>query len=139
MERHPQQKFIKDSHELRYSSNAPSHELEEIEDGVSHTKNVESLPYHPSGTSIKELHTQHEQVRKTSKVDTTDRSRYNNIVAEKKAANRYRWKLMIGLFFPFSVQALDITIIASAAPFIASDFRTYFARLSQSAIPLIVC
>ncbi|KAG4424416.1 hypothetical protein IFR04_002472 [Cadophora malorum] len=32
MERHPQQKFIKDSHELRYSSNAPSHELEEIED-----------------------------------------------------------------------------------------------------------
>ncbi|KAL5324576.1 hypothetical protein ACEPPN_009122 [Leptodophora sp. 'Broadleaf-Isolate-01'] len=32
---------------------------------------------------------------------------------------------MAGLFFPFALQALDKTIIASALPFIASDFRKY--------------
>jgi hypothetical protein len=41
---------------------------------------------------------------------------------QKKAASRYRWKLIAGLVLPFSVQALDVTIIASALPFIASDF-----------------
>jgi MFS family permease len=42
---------------------------------------------------------------------------------EKRAARRYRWLLTAGLFFPFTVQALDATIIAGALPFIASDFR----------------
>jgi hypothetical protein len=42
---------------------------------------------------------------------------------QKKAARKYRWKLMAGLFFPFALQALDATVIASALPFIASDFR----------------
>lgn len=42
---------------------------------------------------------------------------------EKRAARIYRWKLIGGLFFPFSVQALDTTIVAGALPFIASDFR----------------
>ena len=41
---------------------------------------------------------------------------------EKKAARRYRIRLIIGLFFPFALQALDVTIIASALPWIASDF-----------------
>lgn len=41
---------------------------------------------------------------------------------EKHAATKYRWKLIAGLFFPFSVQALDTTIVAGALPFIASDF-----------------
>jgi MFS family permease len=35
----------------------------------------------------------------------------------------YRRRLMLGLFFPFLVQSLDVTIIAGALPFIASDFR----------------
>ena len=42
---------------------------------------------------------------------------------EKRAARRYRWLLIGGLFFPFMVQSLDVTIIAGALPFIASDFR----------------
>jgi hypothetical protein len=42
---------------------------------------------------------------------------------EKLAARRYRILLIIGLFFPFALQALDVTIIASALPWIASDFR----------------
>lgn len=44
---------------------------------------------------------------------------------EKRAARRYRWLLISGLFFPFMVQSLDATIIAGALSFIASDFRKY--------------
>ncbi|KAF4621880.1 hypothetical protein G7Y89_g14463 [Cudoniella acicularis] len=39
------------------------------------------------------------------------------------AARRYRIRLIAGLFFPFALQALDVTIIASALPWIASDFN----------------
>ncbi|CAH0022055.1 unnamed protein product, partial [Clonostachys rhizophaga] len=35
---------------------------------------------------------------------------------------KYRWKIILGLVFPFALQALDSTIIASALPWIASDF-----------------
>ncbi|KAE8452510.1 hypothetical protein EG329_000413 [Mollisiaceae sp. DMI_Dod_QoI] len=41
---------------------------------------------------------------------------------EQRAMKKYRLKLMAGLFLPFLVQSLDSTIIASALPFIASDF-----------------
>ena len=34
----------------------------------------------------------------------------------------YRWKLIAGLSLPFSIQALETTIVAGALPFIASDF-----------------
>lgn len=50
--------------------------------------------------------------------------------AEKLAARKYRWKLIAGLFLPFSVQALDATIIASALPFMASDFRKLSTSLA---------
>ncbi|KAI9744122.1 MAG: hypothetical protein M1818_002274 [Claussenomyces sp. TS43310] len=43
-------------------------------------------------------------------------------LTEKKAARIYRWKIVIGLLLPSALQALDVTIIASALPFIASDF-----------------
>lgn len=41
---------------------------------------------------------------------------------EQKAARIYRTKLMAGLMLPFTLQALDITIIAGALPWIADDF-----------------
>jgi hypothetical protein len=41
---------------------------------------------------------------------------------EKRAARIYRWKLVAGLCLPFSLQALETTIVAGALPFIASDF-----------------
>jgi hypothetical protein len=44
---------------------------------------------------------------------------------EQLAARLYRIKLIVGLFFPFALQALDVTIIASALPWIASDFRRF--------------
>ncbi|RAL67941.1 hypothetical protein DID88_008665 [Monilinia fructigena] len=46
---------------------------------------------------------------------------------DKRAFSRYRWRLTAGLMLPYMVQALDLTIIAGALPFIASDFN----QLSQ--------
>jgi len=50
-------------------------------------------------------------------------------IDEKRQMTHYRRRLMLGLFFPFLVQSLDVTIIAGALPFIASDFRKYFLTL----------
>jgi hypothetical protein len=53
---------------------------------------------------------------------------------EKRAARTYRWKLIAGLFLPFTVQALDTTIVAGALPFIASDFRMSWCLVPQDFI-----
>ncbi|KAL7624342.1 hypothetical protein AAE478_005904 [Parahypoxylon ruwenzoriense] len=42
--------------------------------------------------------------------------------AEERAASRYRWKLALCLILPYALQALDVTIVASALPWIAADF-----------------
>lgn len=42
--------------------------------------------------------------------------------AEKKRRRKYRLKIILGLFLPYTLQALDTTIIASALKFIAEDF-----------------
>ena len=56
-------------------------------------------------------------------------------VAETKRKNVYRWKIILGLFSPYCLQALDTTIVASALPFIAEDFSTCHTR-QQSSIPI---
>ena len=53
-------------------------------------------------------------------------------LAEKKQLRNYRWKLIIGLCGPFTLQGLDTTIIASALPYIATDFSTAPFRLPPS-------
>ncbi|KAM0079966.1 hypothetical protein ACKRZS_007887 [Fusarium odoratissimum] len=35
---------------------------------------------------------------------------------------RYRWRIILGLVLPFAISALDVTIIATALPWIAADF-----------------
>ncbi|QUC24024.1 uncharacterized protein UV8b_08265 [Ustilaginoidea virens] len=47
--------------------------------------------------------------------------------ADEAMATKYRWKIVLGLVAPFTLQALDATIIASALPWIARDF----SQLSQ--------
>lgn len=49
--------------------------------------------------------------------------------AEKKRRRIYQWKLVIGLFGPFALQALDTTIVASALAQIADDFRMLLLTL----------
>ncbi|KAI3555350.1 major facilitator superfamily transporter [Colletotrichum abscissum] len=43
--------------------------------------------------------------------------------SERKAQLKYRVKIFAGLVLPFVVQALDVTIVASALPWIAADFH----------------
>ncbi|KAF5663118.1 multidrug transporter [Fusarium heterosporum] len=52
----------------------------------------------------------------------TPAGKCSSCVAENKAARVYRWKIILGLMAPFTLQALDSTIIASALPWIAGDF-----------------
>ncbi|KAJ5170802.1 Major facilitator superfamily domain general substrate transporter [Penicillium coprophilum] len=54
--------------------------------------------------------------------DRKQKTRSPEEVAEKRR-NVYRWKIILGLFSPYCLQALDTTIIASALPFIAEDFN----------------
>ncbi|KAH8660226.1 major facilitator superfamily domain-containing protein [Xylariales sp. PMI_506] len=42
---------------------------------------------------------------------------------EVRKLRSYRWKVIFGLFGPFALQSLDTTVIASALPFIATDFN----------------
>ncbi len=46
-------------------------------------------------------------------------------LAEKKRMRNYRLKILFGLVLPFTLQGLDTTIIASALPFIATDFGAF--------------
>lgn len=55
--------------------------------------------------------------------------------AEQRRRRSYRWKIVIGLFAPFTLQSLDTTIIASALPFIASDFSKHIHLLGQASLP----
>lgn len=43
--------------------------------------------------------------------------------AEEKRRRVYRWKVVGGLVAPYALQALDLTIVASALPFIALEFN----------------
>lgn len=45
---------------------------------------------------------------------------------EKHDARIYRWKLIVGLLAPYLLASLDLTIVATALPFIASHFGKYF-------------
>lgn len=44
--------------------------------------------------------------------------------AESHRRRSYRWKIVLGLFAPFTLQALDTTIVAAALPTIAEKFGT---------------
>ena len=51
---------------------------------------------------------------------------------EKRAARKYRWAIIIGLFLPSVLEALDTTIIASSLSFIASDFSRCTSLISST-------
>jgi hypothetical protein len=60
-------------------------------------------------------------VNNVSKTKKEDEPPYEDL-AEKKRRRKYRWKIIFGLLAPFTLQSLDMTIIASALPYIATDF-----------------
>ncbi|PGH19189.1 hypothetical protein AJ80_04160 [Polytolypa hystricis UAMH7299] len=44
---------------------------------------------------------------------------------EKHDARVYRWKLIVGLLLPYFLASVDVTIVATALPFIASHFNKF--------------
>jgi hypothetical protein len=65
-----------------------------------------------NGTKAAETKERHEKKTASSSKQMVDKGRIGI----------YRWKISLGLFGPFALQALDTTIIASALPYIATDF-----------------
>ncbi|KAL2864021.1 putative MFS multidrug transporter [Aspergillus lucknowensis] len=66
------------------------------------------------------------------------------IAAEKRRRRVYRWKLIGSLFLPYMLATIDLTIVATAVPFIASHFNeldelnwivTAFTLTSTALIP----
>ncbi|CEL11181.1 hypothetical protein ASPCAL14284 [Aspergillus calidoustus] len=64
--------------------------------------------------------------------------------AEKRRRRIYRWKLITSLFLPYMLATIDLTIVATAVPFIASHFNeldelnwivTAFTLTSTALIP----
>jgi MFS family permease len=58
--------------------------------------------------------------------------------AAKKARRSYRWKILLGTCLPFALQALDMTVVASALPFIAEAFSEDPLSLISSFQPLTI-
>jgi hypothetical protein len=50
---------------------------------------------------------------------------------EKRDARKYRWKLIIGLLLPYLLASLDLTVVATALPFIASHFSNFTPLFNQ--------
>ncbi|KAL4863960.1 hypothetical protein BDV12DRAFT_201603 [Aspergillus spectabilis] len=64
--------------------------------------------------------------------------------AKKRRRRIYRWKLILSLFMPYLLASIDLTIVATAVPFIASHFNeldelnwivTAFTLTSTALIP----
>ncbi|TLS25964.1 hypothetical protein PpBr36_07455 [Pyricularia pennisetigena] len=70
-------------------------------------------------TSAKSVESERHSTPQSSQ---TKDSKCEACIEEKRAARKYRLKLVLGLIFPFALQALDVTIVASALPWIAKDF-----------------
>lgn len=60
---------------------------------------------------------------------------------EEHDATVYRWKLIGGLLLPYTLASLDLTIVASSLPFIASYFGTSLipTSLSRTRTEMLIC
>lgn len=57
--------------------------------------------------------------------------------AEQRRRRMYRLKIVFGLCFPFTLQALDTTIVAAALPTIAAEFSMSFSKAMS--VPNLLC
>jgi hypothetical protein len=124
-------KHIKKKRRLRQEQQAQQEvQLPETEPGVDVTQIDDadaagvSIPA-PVSTPAPEPHADLKKEKKKAELSPEE-------LAEKKRRRVYRWKIILGLFFPFALQALDTTIVASALPFIAKDFGMSHSRISSS-------
>jgi hypothetical protein len=103
----------------------PAHTEDTASDGA--TKETDRSPDSPTNAAVQEGNpTATKSAKagaKTEKLEATPEEK-----AEQRRKRAYRWKIVIGLFAPFTLQSLDTTIIASALPFIASDFSKHICQ-----------
>lgn len=88
-----------------------------------------TIPSNPVGENYDETG---RDEKTQAEVEPTDHSRSSNpdiksgkcqeCAREKRAARGHRWKLIIGLMPAYFLASLDVTIVATALPFIASHF-----------------
>ena len=76
-------------------------------------KNVESCPHRKAG-------------------DVPASQKCEICAAEKSATRKYRWKMLLLLTPGFMLSSLDLTIIATALPFIASHFGMSYRTPSRT-------
>ncbi|KAJ5144640.1 hypothetical protein N7448_002032 [Penicillium atrosanguineum] len=91
--------------------------VEHSEATPAHAAPVHDVPAERSQNKAPSFEAKDLKEKKERKVLTPEE------VAEKKRRTIYRWKIVLGLFSPFCLQALDTTIVASALPYIAEDFN----------------
>ena len=58
-------------------------------------------------------------------------SKCETCIAEKTTARKYRWKVLLLLLPGFFLSSLDMTVVATALPFIASHFGTCPQMLAE--------
>lgn len=83
-------------------------------------ESIEPLQPGTTPTTVAEKKTKATKAKKAEKAEPTPEEK-----AEKKRRYIYRFKIIVGLMMPFTLQGLDTTIVASALPFIAADFSRF--------------
>ncbi|KAJ5712038.1 Major facilitator superfamily domain general substrate transporter [Penicillium malachiteum] len=77
----------------------------------------------PDQLQLQQVETRNESPVTEGHVPTVEKDLSPEEKAEKKRRRNYRLKLIFGLFGPFCLSSLDMTIVASALPYIATDFN----------------
>jgi hypothetical protein len=78
--------------------------------------------------SEKSPSTDHQQIPN----DQRGRKHCAQCIAEEKRASHYRWKIILSLLIPNMMATMDLTIIATALPTIASHFSNDTSHNWQS-------
>lgn len=79
-----------------------------------------SAPSTESSDTVRKI--KQDKARQCEHVREASNQKCETCAADKRAARKYRWKLLLLLLPGFFLASLDLTIVATALPFIASHF-----------------
>lgn len=87
-------------------------------------KQIQKNRQAPEAEKSSEPPTQPKEICPHRPASAADQPKCEVCVAEKRAARKYRYKLLFLLLPGFFTSSMDLTIVATALPFIASHFGT---------------
>ncbi|KAI1471391.1 MFS general substrate transporter [Daldinia caldariorum] len=87
------------------------------------SKKEDEQQHKPKAQCIHERDAEQDELLAQPVEDTSRTKNCPLCKAERREASKYRWKLTLCLLLPYALQALDVTIVASALPWIAADFH----------------